>query len=653
MNVNRFLHRITRVARRHARHDLSQKSPVELLLDLSSDRLLEEGEIAAVMQLIAVTALDILHIEFAAIWLLDDARERLVCQAQGSAADAAQRSISRQDMPEFFALLQQDDGPLISHDVRLHPAASELPQLFGAHALHSVLEIPVRMHGENIGALCFGQSSRQRDWSREDVLFGSHIGNLVQQVLAQREHVRIQHELEQRVQRRTRELQLQTEQLRQAQENIFRLSEIGREITSSLDRDTIMDIVYRHVHELMGAEVFAVGLYRPEQGVIEFPCNILRGQRMLPYARDTRDPDLLSVWCVTHQKEIYINDIFTEYRHYIGAAGLDKLTVDSAYPDQRQKITPVSLIYAPLVIKHRSIGVIAIQSTEKNAFQRMHADMAMTLAAYTAIALDNAYTYQQLAKAQQILMSKEKLAALGALVTGIAHELNTPIGNSLLTASTLLEQSVAFMRKMHANTLRRSDLATFAGAVNDANELLMRNLSNASDLVCSFKQVSADQTSQQRRRFNLAQTTQEIVRTLQSRIKKRGHTLEVDIPVGIELDSYPGPYGQVLANFINNAMLHGFEQHTPGSMRLSARLVAGDAVEIVFSDNGKGIGDDDLRRIFDPFFTTKLGHGGSGLGLSIVHNLVYSVMGGKIDVESALGQGTRFTLSLPLHAAAL
>lgn len=437
------------------------------------------------------------------------------------------------------------------------------------------------------------------------------------------------------------------QELQQAQRNIFRLSEIGREITSSLDRETIMDIVYRHVHELMGAEVFAIGLCRPEQHIIEFPHNILRGERMLPYLRDMRDTDLLSVWCATHQKEIYINDIYAEYGAYISAAGLDRLTVDSAYPDLSQKIIPVSHIYAPLIIKNRTIGVIAIQSTARNAFQRMHLDMAMTLAAYTAIALDNADTYQQLAKAQQILVSKEKLAALGALVAGIAHELNTPIGNSLLTASTVLEQSISFMQKLETNTLRRSELATFAGIVCEANELLMRNLSNAADLVSSFKQVSADQASQQRRVFNLAQSSQEIVRTLHSRIRKLGHTLEIDIPLDIELNSYPGPYGQILTNFINNAMLHGFENREHGAMHLSARKTDNGQVQIVFSDNGQGISAEHLRRIFDPFFTTKLGHGGSGLGLSIVHNLVSDLMGGKIAVESTLGLGTRITLNLP------
>jgi len=524
--------------------------------------------------------------------------------------------------------------------------------LLGQDTLHSVLEIPLRLHGKSMGLICFAHASEPRNWSREDVLFGRHLGNLVQQVLSHAGHANIQKQLEARVLERTASLLLQTEQLQQAQKHINRLSEIGREITSSLDRDTIMEIVYRHVHDLMGAEVFAVGLYRAEQDTIEFPCNILRGQRMLPYIRDARDRDLLSVWCVLHQQPVFIADIHSEYQHYISEAGLNKLTVDSAYFVGMEKVIPVSHIYVPLMIKGRTIGIIAIQSTQKNAFQRMHLDIAMMLAAYTAIAIENAETYQQLLKAQQILISQEKLAALGSLVAGIAHELNTPIGNSLLTATTLQEQSVLFLRKLTENTLKRSDLNQFTESINNANELLLRNLMNASDLISSFKQVSVDQTSQMRREFNLRKTTLEVIRTLHNLIHKHGQTLEIDIPDDIELNSFPGPYGQILSNLINNAILHAFEHRENGSMLLRAHKIPDNQVQIIFSDNGKGIEAQDLRRIFDPFFTTKLGQGGSGLGLSIVHNLVTTIMHGDITVDSTPGLGTRFTINLPLSPPA-
>jgi len=631
-------------------YDLSHKSPVEVLLELSSKRLLEEGQQDEALQLIANTALGILNTEMAAVFLIDGNEVGLHCHAKAGAHQARVKAeMPCQSLPLLMHMLQQDEVPLVGHDMRLHVVAAEMRTLLGQEHLHSALEIPLRLHGKSVGLICFAQVSGMRNWSREDVLFGCHLGNLIQQVLSHAEHAQTQKRLEAGVLERTARLQLQTEQLQQAHKHIYKLSEIGKEITASLDRDIIMEIVYRHVHELMGAEVFAVGIYRPEQETIEFPCNILRGHRMLPYIRDIKEKDLLSVWCVSHQQPIFISDIYSEYQHYISEAGLNKLTVDSAYFADLEKIIPVSHIYVPLTIKGRTIGLIAIQSTQKNAFQRMHLDIAMMLAAYTAIAVENAETYQQLLKAQQILISQEKLAALGSLVAGIAHELNTPIGNSLLTATTLQEQSALFLRKLADNSLKRSDLNQFSATINNANDLLLRNLMNASDLVSSFKQVSVDQTSQKRRTFNLRRTSMEVIRTLHTLIHKQGHTLEIDIPDDMELNSFPGPYGQILNNFINNALLHAFENRENGKMILRAYKAPDNQVRLIFSDNGKGIEEQDLRRIFDPFFTTKLGQGGSGLGLSIVHNLVTTIMCGSITVDSTPGLGTRFCLNLPLN----
>ncbi|MCH8618294.1 ATP-binding protein [Undibacterium sp. TS12] len=626
--------------------------PAEILLDLSCNRLLEEGQPAEVLQLIADTGLSILKTECASIHLFDGPESDtavLHCHAHSGQHQTAPPDVPVTHLPLLTQALQQDTPPLLAHDLRAHAHGADLGLLLQRTDALSVLGIPLRLHGRSMGIICFAQISCIKNWSGEDVLFGRHLANLIQQVLSHAEHAKTQKQLETRVSERTAALQAQTEQLQQAHRHIYQLSEIGKEITSTLDRDAIMEIVYRHVHELMGAEVFAVGLYRPEQETIEFPCNILRGKRMLPYIRDSRDRDLLSVWCVQHQQAIFISDIHAEYQAYIGKTGLNKLTVDSAYIAGLEKIIPVSHIYVPLMIKGRTIGLIAIQSTQKNAFKRMHLDIAMMLAAYTAIAVENAETYQQLLKAQQILISQEKLAALGSLVAGIAHELNTPIGNSLLTATTLQEESALFLRKLTENSLKRSDLNQFTAIINNANELLLRNLKNASDLISSFKQVSVDQTSQKCRHFNLHKTTLEVIRTLHNLIHKHGHTLTMDIPDDIDLHSFPGPYGQVLTNLINNALIHAFEHRDNGNMHLRAFKAPDEQVQIIFSDNGRGIPAQDLRRIFDPFYTTRLGHGGSGLGLSIVHNLVSTIMHGKIDVDSTPGMGTRFTVTIPLN----
>jgi C4-dicarboxylate-specific signal transduction histidine kinase len=185
-----------------------------------------------------------------------------------------------------------------------------------------------------------------------------------------------------------------------------------------------------------------------------------------------------------------------------------------------------------------------------------------------------------------------------------------------------------------------------------ASELVMRGLTSAADLVNSFKQVAVDRTTEQRRRFNLAQVTHEIMATMINRIRNGGHSIDCDIDPDIALDSYPGPFGQVVTNLINNALLHAFDGIKAGRMRLTAALSHDGKVRITFSDNGQGIAAEHRRRIFDPFFTTRLGQGGSGLGLSISYNIVTALLGGRIELgqQQDESSGTTFLLALPLSA---
>ena len=261
-------------------------------------------------------------------------------------------------------------------------------------------------------------------------------------------------------------------------------------------------------------------------------------------------------------------------------------------------------------------------------------------------------TVQHLNQARASLVQSEKLAGLGALVAGISHELNTPLGNALTVATTLAEETRKLEQEIQTG-LKKSTLSTYLDTARTASEIIENNLHRAADLVSSFKQVAVDQSSSQRRRFNLKQNISELLRALQPILKRQDCRLTVEIGDGIELDSFPGPLSQVIANLINNALLHAFDNQHGGNIELSATADGPEHVAIVFSDNGKGIPAENLGRIFDPFFTTRLGQGGSGLGLNIVHNVVTGVLGGSIHVESELGKGTRFQLRLPLYAPKL
>jgi PAS domain S-box-containing protein len=258
-------------------------------------------------------------------------------------------------------------------------------------------------------------------------------------------------------------------------------------------------------------------------------------------------------------------------------------------------------------------------------------------------------TLANLERAKDQLVQSEKLAALGTLVAGVAHELNTPIGNGLTVASSLqfrVDELTALVDK----GLKRSDLAGFLDDSRQATELLARNLARAGALVTSFKQIAVDQTSSQRRMFALPGLVSEILLTLHSALRASGCRVQVDIDETLQMDSYPGPLGQVLGHLINNAIVHGFHEHPGGTITISAHALDAGLLCLQVQDDGSGIRKADLVHIFEPFFTTRMGQGGSGLGLHIVHNLVTGALGGQIEVHSEPGHGARFAITLPLTA---
>jgi ligand-binding sensor domain-containing protein/signal transduction histidine kinase len=471
---------------------------------------------------------------------------------------------------------------------------------------------------------------------------------LAREVGARTGELRLQKEA---LERRNKEALRQKEVVEQAHRNISLLSDIGRKLTANLDREAIMATLYEHVHELMDASVFALAVHQRERAAIAYPFAVIGGSRCAPLERALDTPHQLAAWCIANGRAVFIGDLYTESHDYLPEsqpASVARMALpceDSIAP------APNSLLYVPIAVGARVLGAMTVQSFSPGAYQRVHLDMLRTLAAYVAVALDNANAYRQLKEAQAQLASQEKLASLGSLVAGVAHELNTPIGNSLLMASTLHEKTDRMAARFEDATLRRSDLESWIAASREASSLMMRSLHNAAELVNSFRQVSVDQASAQRRRFDLAQVCHEIAATMMNKVRRDGHTLALHVPAGIALDSYPGPLGQVLINFVNNSLLHAFDA-PGGHMELTASLPEPGRVRIAFSDDGRGIPPEYLARIFDPFFTTRMGQGGTGLGLNIAYNIATSLLGGEIRVDSAPGRGTVFILDLPLAAAA-
>ena len=253
----------------------------------------------------------------------------------------------------------------------------------------------------------------------------------------------------------------------------------------------------------------------------------------------------------------------------------------------------------------------------------------------------------RLQDAQQSIVESAKLASLGRVVAGVAHELNTPIGNALIVASSIHDHLRPLQAELATGQIRKSTLEHALRRADDGFAILLRSLSKAAQMIGDFKQVAVDQTSEQRREFDLTAVTQEVLTTLQPVFKKTPFSLKIDLDDGIACNSFPGPYGQILTNLLMNTLSHAFEGQTTGEVLVRVKAAGPDRARVTVADNGIGMNEEIRSRIFDPFFTTRMGRGGTGLGLNIVQGFVIRVLKGTIQVESAPGAGTRFIVEFP------
>ncbi len=250
-----------------------------------------------------------------------------------------------------------------------------------------------------------------------------------------------------------------------------------------------------------------------------------------------------------------------------------------------------------------------------------------------------------LRRSQEGLFQARKLAALGQLVAGVAHEINTPVGVGLTAVTHLQERTAEFQHAFKGGALRRTDVYRFLGTATESCDLIYSNLKRAADLVKSFRQVAVDQASEKRRTFNLKEYLHEVLWSLQPRLKETRHRIEIACPGDIVLDSYPGAVWQVISNLVVNTLNHAFGNGA-GCINLEA-VAHGEAVTLRYSNDGRGISPENLQRIFEPFYSTRHDRGGAGLGLHIVFNLVTHTLGGSIECHNLNPTGVQFTLEIP------
>ncbi len=313
-------------------------------------------------------------------------------------------------------------------------------------------------------------------------------------------------------------------------------------------------------------------------------------------------------------------------------------------------ISVILLIILSLII--RRLFIIPLKLLRKAAY------LVKTGQEYEKITLNTSREMNEVAEAfnemmdnlqerQEKLVESEKMVALGNLVAGVSHEINTPIGIGVTAVSFLDQKTDEFMRLYKENTMKRSDFDHFLSTVNETVGIIQSNLNRASELIKSFKQVAVDQSNELKRRFNVKEYINEVITSLGPSLKKT--TIEVSITGNgsVELYSYPGGFSQVITNLVMNSLIHAYESDHKGTIWIHISSI-GKHVRIRYTDDGKGMSEEIAERIFEPFFTTRRGGGGTGLGMHIVYNIVTQSLGGTISCESTVGQGTTFIIEVPI-----
>ena len=524
----------------------------------------------------------------------------------------------------------------------------------GTDAAHWI-GMPLRLSdGQILGALVIQSYHADRTYTDEDVALFAQIADHISTML---EKLTATQRLEQAITERTRQLKLEVADRRKAEE----LQRGLYEIAALSATDATLDEVYRAVHEvtsrLLYARNFFIMLHHEEASEISFPY-------LVDEFDEADQPDQrFPIW---RGPTSYV--VRTRQPQLIDPAGRAQLVLDGEIQGAVGHLGFSSWMGAPMIVAERVYGVIVVQSYDPaichsandlallaymathvaSALSRRDADVQLREAAerlsHRNEELTN--TLDQLRATQDELVRHEKLASLGGLVAGIAHEINTPLG-ICVTATSHVQSELRQWRAWHeAGTFDTTKIDVMLDDLGVAMHILDNNTRRGAELVRSFKQIAVDQSSGQRRAFDLAEYLDEIVLSLKPKLKHAPCTVHVECAVGIWMDSFPGALSQVVTNLIMNALLHAFDGRQGGLIRVEAEAVGKDVV-LTISDDGVGMAEADLKRLFDPFFTTKRGNGGTGLGAHIVFNQVTSVLGGTIRVASTPGAGLYVTMRLP------
>ncbi|MBF0274303.1 MAG: AAA family ATPase [Nitrospinae bacterium] len=440
--------------------------------------------------------------------------------------------------------------------------------------------------------------------------------------------------------------------------DIFSVIKASRSLSQEISIEKLLVKLIGLLIENAGAQRGILMLDKEGELVLEVESSVDdREVQMLNSVSPEENTDLIPLSVInfvnrTH-KEVILNDVLKE----------GQFMNDPYFKDAR----PKSVLCMPIIHQTRLVGILYLENKlAAGAFTPQLLETLQILASQAAVSIENASFYSSLEErvktrteelsktledlrfSQEKLVQAEKMASLGGLVAGLAHEINTPIGIGVTAASHLFGETEEIANTILEGQLKKSSLDKYIETCKASSSLLLNNLQRTAELINSFKLVSADQQSFDTRTFKVVEYLCEVVNSLSPETKKRDVTVSIKAPEEYTIDSYPGAFAQIITNLVTNSLTHAFEPDKKGNILIEISKQE-KSLQTIFTDNGKGIPPEDLGKIFEPFYTTKRNQGGTGLGLHIIYNLIHQKLEGTISCKSSPGKGTTFIITIPME----
>lgn len=608
-------------------------------------------DLQSALEMVAATMVQLFNAQCSNIALLDERRITITIVAhvgQVKQSDLVGMMMVLQDHPVFLKVVESKQSLVIPH-AQTNPLVASLWDIIRQHEMQCLMIVPLLARGEVIGTIGVDIGHHNREITESEVKLAETIAGQIAGVIDN--------------------ARLFSDEQRQRQ-----IAESLRQVTmilnSSLEQDAVVTKILAQLRQVIQYDSAELYLQSGDELTLTAGVGI---------------DDIYRDYHIPLSSSLRVAQVYREQRPFVKLEKRTGLVHNHKATDKPTK----SWMAAPLMVGQSPIGVLTVESLEAIAYDDRDAQILQLFANQAAIAIENAHlfeaqqtaleqaeilaiknaqlleeqqrandvlkeTLQQLEEAQSQLVEAEKMASLGSLVAGVAHEINTPIGVAITASSTLADNTRKTSQLYKQQKLKGSELTRYLDQANRSCDLMLINLERAGELIKSFKQVAVDQTHEEIRNFTVKNYIEYVLVNLRPRLKQTHHQMIVAGDENISITSYPGAFFQIVTNLVINSLTHAYKKDEAGTLQFTiqkqpATFKQPPKLLLTYQDDGCGVAPENLDKIFDPFFTTGREKGGTGLGLHIVYNLVTQKLKGTIQCESNVGQGVKFILSLPLE----